>query len=63
MFALLVQQKSSDITCKKDEQNWKAKVCTLYRALTRILKMGVPEPTLPKSGRPIIQKNIASFEN
>ena len=29
VFALLVQQKSSDITCKKDEQNWKAKVCTL----------------------------------
>ena len=31
------------------------------RALTRILKTGVPEPSLPKSGSPTIQKNIASF--
>ena len=33
------------------------------RALTRILKTGVPEPSLPKSGSPTIQKNIASFKN
>ena len=32
------------------------------RALTRILKTGVPEPYLPKSGSPTIQKNIASFK-
>ena len=32
------------------------------RALTRILKTGVPEPSLPKSGSPTIQKNIASFK-
>ena len=30
--------------------------------LTRILKTGVPEPSLPKSGSPTIQKNIASFK-
>ena len=33
------------------------------RALTRILKTGVPEPSLPKSGSPTIQKNIASLKN
>ena len=33
------------------------------RAFTRILKRGVPEPSLPKSGSPTIQKNIASFKN
>ena len=33
------------------------------RALTRILKTGVPEPSLPKSGSPTIQKNTASFKN
>ena len=34
------------------------------RALTRILKTGVPESSLPKSGSPTIQKNIhvASFK-
>ena len=32
------------------------------RALTRILKMRVPEPPLPKSGSPTIQKNITSFK-
>ena len=32
------------------------------RALTRILKTGVPEPSLPKSGSLTIQKNIASFK-
>jgi len=26
VFSLLVQQKSTDIVCKKDEQNWKSKV-------------------------------------
>ena len=34
----------------------------INRALTRILKTGVPEPSLPKSGSPTIQKNIASFK-
>ena len=33
------------------------------RALTRILKTGVPEPSLPKSGSPTIQKNLASLKN
>ena len=32
------------------------------RALTRILKTGVPEPSLPKSGSPTIQNNIACFK-
>ena len=32
------------------------------RALNRILKTGVPEPSLPKSGSPTIQKNVASFK-
>ena len=30
------------------------------RAVTRILKTGVVEPSLPKCGSPTIQKNIAS---
>ena len=34
----------------------------LLGALTRILKTGVPEPSLPNSGGPIIQKNIASLK-
>ena len=32
------------------------------RALTKILKTGVPENSLPKSGSPTIQQNIASFK-
>ena len=32
------------------------------RALTKILKTGVPEPSLPKRGSPTIQKIIASFK-
>ena len=32
------------------------------KALTRILKTGVPELTFPESGSPTIQKNIASFK-
>ena len=35
----------------------------IVRALTRILKTGVTEPSLPKSGSPTIQKYIASFKN
>ena len=35
---------------------------SITRALTRILKTGVPEPSLPKSGSPTIQKNMASFK-
>ena len=30
--------------------------------LSRILKTGVPEPSLPKTGSSTIQKNIASFK-
>ena len=33
-----------------------------YRALAKILKTGDPEPSLPKSWSPTIQKNIASFK-
>ena len=47
-----------------------SKICSLAsnvktlesRALTRILKTGVPEPSFPKSGSPTIQKNIASLK-
>ena len=35
---------------------------TRPRALTRILKTGVPEPSFSKSGSPTIQKNVASFK-
>ncbi|KAL4233495.1 cell differentiation [Mactra antiquata] len=33
VFALMVQQKSADIVCKKDENNWKAKVKELEQKL------------------------------
>ena len=34
----------------------------VFRALTRIFKTGVPEPSLPKSGSPTIQEKIASLK-
>ena len=34
----------------------------INRALTRILKTGVPDPFLPKSGSPTIQKNTDSLK-
>ena len=58
---------NSSVTCLKFAPKWSfsyfqpilaAIVVTIARALIRILKTGVPEPSLPKIGCPTIQKNI-----
>ena len=47
----------------KKRKSWKnRKDRNKVRALTRILKTGVPELSFLKSGSPTIQKNIASFK-